>query len=422
MKRAVKRMFNILKIAWRNLMRYRRRTILTATLITVGIIAVLLFVAIAGSFKSMMVGQITDSMLGHLQVHKKGYVASIDSLPLSMNMNEKQIAAIEDVLDSNPMVEAYTKRIKFGAGFSNFTETTNIRLNAVDPELEIIACPLLPSRVIEGDISETLIKEKHILVPELLAKGMNIKVDDEIVLVATNQDGSVNGLTFIVQGILESISGPGGRDGYIHIDDARRLLRIETEEVMEIAVLLKSPDMLDDAVAKINGALGEMKNEKGLPVLEVHTWEKLSPFFNIAQMIDLMTLFIKIMLVAIVLISIMNVMLMAVYERIKEIGTISAMGTLPSKILALFVTEGLLLGLLGAAIGTAISLVIIYVMNIVKVPFAFGRQQNLMLEPSIGVSDVIIICIVVVLVAVIATLQPAWKASRMDPMTALRHV
>ena len=92
-------------------------------------------------------------------------------------------------------------------------------------------------------------------------------------------------------------------------------------------------------------------NKQGKPIFEVHTWETLSPFFNIARMIDVMTLFIKIMLIAIVLISIMNVMIMAVYERIREIGTIAAIGTLPGKILSMFVIEGFSLGILGAVVG-----------------------------------------------------------------------
>ena len=93
-------------------------------------------------------------------------------------------------------------------------------------------------------------------------------------------------------------------------------------------------------------------------MLEVHTWADLSPFASIVRMIDLLTLFIKIMLVSIVLISVMNVMMMAVYERIREIGTISAIGTPPRRILSLFLTEGLLLGVGGTAVGTAISLAV----------------------------------------------------------------
>jgi putative ABC transport system permease protein len=136
----------------------------------------------------------------------------------------------------------------------------------------------------------------------------------------------------------------------------------------------------------------------------------------------MLDLFIKIMLVSIVLISIMNVMLMAVYERIREIGTISAIGTSPSRILALFVSEGLLLGLLGSIIGSVISIATVYVLNIKTLTFSFGRQENLVLQPTISSQDVIVIAAVVVIVAVLASLQPAWKASRMDPIMALRHV
>jgi putative ABC transport system permease protein len=154
----------------------------------------------------------------------------------------------------------------------------------------------------------------------------------------------------------------------------------------------------------------------------VHTWAALSPFSNIANMIDLLTVFIKIMLVSIVLISILNVMMMAVYERIREIGTIAAIGTPPRRILSLFLTEGLLLGLGGTVLGTAISLVAIYALNVWKLTFNFGQQQGLVLSPAIGAKDVAIIAGMVVLMALLASLQPAWKASRMDPVRALGHV
>ena len=212
-------MFNIFKLALRNLRRYLRRTLLTSTLITLGVVAVLLFVSISGSFKSMMIGQITDSMLGHLQVHRKGYLASIDSLPLDRNMKGKQIQVVKETLEENKNVAAYSMRIKLGAMFSNYTETTNIRLNAVNPEQELKTVPMLADRIIKGK-KEGLLAKGEILVPELIAKGMNVKINDSIVLVATNKDGSVNGQPFVVRGILEGISGPGGRDGIIHIDES----------------------------------------------------------------------------------------------------------------------------------------------------------------------------------------------------------
>ena len=414
-------MFNILKLAWRNLLRYKRRTLLTSALITLGVVAVLLFVSISGSFKAMMIGQITDSMLGHLQIHRKGYLASMDSLPLDRNLKGKQIAKIKKLLDNNELIEAYSMRIKLGAMFSNFKETTNIRLNAVNPEQEIRTVPMLQDRIIKGN-KEGLLNKGEILVPELIAKGMKVKINDTIVLVATNKDGSVNGQPFVIRGILEGISGPGGRDGLIHIEDAKSLLRINDKEISEVAIRLHEMRSLDTAFSRLASQLGTIKNKKGKPVFEVHTWQKLSPFFNISRMIDLMTLFIKIMLVAIVLVSIMNVMIMAVYERINEIGTISAIGTPPAKIRALFIAEGFFLGVFGTVIGVIISLTAISAMNAFQISFDFGRQKGLLLAPSIGSGDVITVVLIVIAIAVLASLQPAWKASRMDPITALRHV
>ncbi|MBW2141745.1 MAG: ABC transporter permease, partial [Deltaproteobacteria bacterium] len=105
-------MYQLIKIAIRNLLRYRRRTILTASLITIGVVFVLVFVAISGSFKTMMIGQVTDSFLGHIQIHKKGYVASIDSLPLTMNLNSTAIEKIQKIISEIPEIEAFSMRIK----------------------------------------------------------------------------------------------------------------------------------------------------------------------------------------------------------------------------------------------------------------------------------------------------------------------
>jgi putative ABC transport system permease protein len=414
-------MFNIIKIAVRNLRRYQRRTLLTSSLITLGVVSVLLFISVSGSFKNMMIGQITDSMLGHLQIHQKGYLASIDTLPLNRNLQEKQVAKIEEMLNSNPAIEAYSPRIKLGAMFSNYTETTNIRLNAVDPEREMRTMPELLNRIVKGE-KKGLLKKGEILVPELLARGMKVEVGNDIVLVATNQDGSVNGQSFIVRGIVEGVTGPGGRDGYIHIDDAQTLLRMEGKEVSEIAVRLKDMRQLDKVFAALSGTLESIRNKMDKPVFEIHTWEKLTPFANIAKMIDLMTLFIKVMLVAIVLVSIMNVMVMAVYERINEIGTIAAIGTSPGKILALFLTEGLLLGIFGTLLGIIMSLVTIAALKAARISFDFGQQQGIILNPSITLPDIVSIALIVIAIAVLGSLQPAWKAAKMDPITALRHV
>jgi len=412
-------MRNSMKIALRNLLRYRRRTFFTLGLIAVGMIFVLVFVSVTAWFKDMMVRNITDSYLGHIQIHAKGYVDSIENLPLQLNLRPQQVAMIEQALKANPAIEAYSKRIKFGGAFSNFEQTTNIRINGVDPEAEIQTEPLLLPRLINGERGSISLSRGKILVPDLLARGLGVKAGDTVVVVATNRDGSVNGKTFVIGGILSSATGPGGRDGYIHIDDARDLLRMTEPEVSEIAIRIKN---LSD-LQRVSGALqSKLIATEGLKDIEIHTWEKLSPFATVVQMIDVMTFFLKLMLVSVVLIGIMNVMIMAVYERIREIGTIAAMGTPPRRILYLFLYEGLMLGTLGALLGTAVGVALILALNSFKITFSFGQQTGLVLTPTIAFSQVALICLLVVGVSLVATLQPAWKASQMEPIDALRHV
>jgi putative ABC transport system permease protein len=413
-------MGNLFKIAVRNLFRYKRRTGLTTSLIAIGVIFVLGYISISGSFKNMMIGQITDSMIGHLQVHRKGYVASIENLPLNLNLKPQAAKKLEGILNRQLEIEAYSPRIKFGGMFSNFVETTNVRLNGVFPDKEFKTIPLLPARITEG---RKALERGEILVPELLARGMKVKVGDMVVIVATNQDGSVNGKQFKVAGILESATGPGGRDGYVHIEDAMEVLRMGEMEISEVAVRIRDFGKVESFTGKLDGLLSGEVNKEGKPVFEVHPWQQLSPFYNIARMIDMMTIFIQLMLIAVVLISIMNVMIMAVYERIREIGTIAAIGTLPTKILSLFIMEGLCLGVIGAAIGNIVGLIVIYLLNVSGwVTFDFGRQKGLVLSPAIDLMNMLVISGIVILVSVIASLQPAWKASRMEPIKALRHV
>ena len=416
-------MIRIFQIAFRNLMRYKRRTLLTSLLITLGLLMVILFSGLAGSFKAMMVGQITDSNLAQMQIHKKGYVSSIDTMPLNLTLDSKGYKNVEKILKENPDVQAYAPRIKLSAMLSNFTETTNVRLNAIDPEKEIEVCPNVGERMkFSSQVPDILLKSGEIIIPEKLAAGMKIKIGDPVVLVANNKDGSVNGLNFTVAGMIESILGPQGKEGYMHIKDAQSLLRMEKPEVIEIALRIKKFDKLDMVYTDLKSSLAKFINKKGKPAFEIHTWEELSPFSNIARMIDFMTITMKLIMIAIVLISILNVMMMSVYERVREIGTMSAIGTAPGKIMGLFLAEGLSLGLISALAGNIIGILGIYILNIYKIRFAFGRMENLLLSPTINFSELVWVSAIVLLVSVFASLQPAYKASKMEPVDALGHV
>ncbi len=410
-------MFNIINISFRNLYRQKRRSFLTIGIVAFGVLAVLLFTATAGSFKNFMIGEITDSMLGHIQIHSKGYVSSLDNLPLDRTLKVKQIKQMEEILDEISEIESYTYRILLGGMVSNYLESTSARFAAIIPAKETKVVPLLEKRLMKGNF----LKKGEILLPEMITKGFDVKIGDDIVLIATNADGSINGQPLKISGIMESVIGPTGKYGYIHFDDAKSILRMEELEVSEIAIRLKNFNNLEKVYSILNEKLGAIKNNKDNPVFEIHTWEQLSPFYNIAQMIDMMSLFIKVILIGIVLVSIMNVMIMAVYERTKEIGAISAMGTLPSKIRLMFLFEGLFLGVFGSMIGIIISFIAIFLVNIANITVAFGRNSNILLKPEVSISQVGLTSLIVIIVAVIAVLEPAFKASKLEPIEALRQ-
>ncbi len=416
-------MIKVMSLAIRNLLRYKRRTLLTGLLIAVGVMAVIVFTGLSGSFKRAIVGQITDSVLSHLQVHKKGYMASIDNLPLDRMIPEKPFNKLTDILNQTPGVDGFSPRIKFGAMLSNFAQTTNVRLNGIDPKKELTAVPLLPSRIKNPLNPDVLLTPGQVLLPEILAKGMGIGTGDTVVLVANNKDGSVNGMNFLVAGVVESLMGPGGRDGYLHLDDAAALLRMDTPEISEVAVRVTGFDTLATVADRVNQALAPMTTPTGQPLFEVHTWQQLTPFYNVVRMIDLMTLGIKIILIAVVLISVLNVMIMSVYERVREIGTLAAMGTQPFRIMALFVAEGFCLGLTGALVGAVLGTGVLWILNLTGVEVAFGgANQVFELAPSVTSGEVISACLTVLLVSVLASLQPAAKAAALEPVDALRHV
>ena len=138
-------------------------------------------------------------------------------------------------------------------------------------------------------------------------------------------------------------------------------------------------------------------------------------------MIDVLIIMVRLILISIVLISVMNIMMMSVYERTNEIGTIAAMGTVPHKILQIFLTEGVALGLGSAVIGSMIGVGILLTLNLSNLTFKFHTIQ-ILLAPSILWGDVFWTIFIVLLISILGGFWPAYKASKMEPVDALRHV
>jgi len=195
------------------------------------------------------------------------------------------------------------------------------------------------------------------------------------------------------------------------------------KEISEVAVRVRDINRVEDVAKRLRDILEPMTNKQGKPMFELHTWDQLTPFSNIIRMIDLLTLGVKAILIAVVLISVLNVMMMSVYERVREIGTLAAMGTQPRRIMGLFVAEGFSLGLVSGLAGAALGLGALFLLNLKGVETTMGQgNQVIALAPSVAPMEVVWACLTVLAVSVLASLQPAAKAARMDPVEALRHV
>ncbi|HCT83696.1 MAG TPA: ABC transporter substrate-binding protein [Candidatus Margulisbacteria bacterium] len=414
-------MMNIFKIAWRNLLRYRRRTLLTSSLIAIGVALVIIFSGVGMSFKNSMIGILTNSSIADMQVHKKGYVESIDNIPLNIFIDSTGIDKIKNILTKNKQIESYSLRIKLGAMISNYAQTSAIRLTAVYPDQENKTCPALVERIKGVTDPNQFVKQGEIVLPKNLAKGLSLIKGSEVVIVATNRDGSVNGMSFKVGGIVDAVLGPQGKDGYIHLEDAKKLLRIDGDEISEVAIRLKDFGKLHKVSVLLKKNLSKIQDETGMPMFEGHTWEQLSPFASIAKIVDLLLITVRIILISIVLISIMNIMMMSVYERTSEIGTIAAIGTRPGKILSLFLSEGIFLGVISIFIGTIIGTGVLFFLKTISIKFKFGMMA-ITLTPAIPWGEVVLTALIVIVISILASLQPAYKASRLEPVDALRHI
>lgn len=418
-------MLTTLKLALRNLFRYGRRTILTSILICIGVTLVIISVGLTAGFRETAVGILTDTMLSHIQVHNIGYTENVTTSSLDLFLNPTEIGNLKPMLEKNENVKAYSLRIKFMGLLSTYKETTGIQTVAVNPRDEIVVCPALVDRLSMVEDKSNFVKPGEIILPNIFAGALSIEIGDEIVMVCTNRHGSMNGTTLLVTDIVESYSGRMLNNAYIHIDDALFLMRMEEPEIAEVAVRLNSIDKISQTKQELAKALNVYNQKQiangGEPTYEIHTWNQLSPFASFLTLIEIVIYTLYFVLISIVLISILNIMMMSVYERTKEIGTIASIGTTPRKIRWLFITEGLCLSSLSTAVGIILGMLGLLIFDIIKIKIKTGPFV-IALTSNISIFNILLTVLIVLVISVLASMQPAFKAAKMDPVDALGHV
>lgn len=405
------------KLAWRNMWRNWRRTLIAVVAIVLGLILLLLMDGLIRGSDQAIFGNAVRVYGGNLQVHAPGYRDKAARLPMLPLANPAEVVEAARTL---PEVLAVAERINTAGIIINRGTSVPVAITAIQPDVEapisLQAENVSQGRFLSPDDGDA------IYIGKALADRLQVTVGDNVTLLGRSRNESMRQHNFTVVGIFD-LHTPDAEKGtvFIPLTDAQTLYNLR-DQVTEVPIFLKQIG----TEATVMDAL-----QTRLPAYEIDSWQTLKG--DLKETLDAKfayTSFFGIVVIVIASIGILNLMLMAVFERTREMGVLAALGMKGRQIMGLFLLEGSLIGVVGAVIGSALGLLFILLMGSAGLDFSkmttgMGEVGVLMsgkIYPTITASDLIIRAIIVVVIAAIASLYPAWQASRKEPSTALHHV
>lgn len=332
----------IVKVGMRNLLRNKRRSILSGFAIGIGLASLILFDGFWLGMMNNMVSSVTKTYLGHIQIHHKSYELKKDSKYFIKNYQE-----IISNLKSNSNIIAYSPRLLKTAMVNSAYDSSNVQLVGVTPDLEK-NISLFSKRILFGNFLE---KPDDILIGKRLSELLEVTVGDRIVVTTSQiESGELSQGLFRVGGIFGI--GQKTMDEYIvvmHHDKLRSLLGVG-DIIHEIAFKVKDLKLIDDYnfLNQFN-----YSNE-----LNLKTWKDLAPqIVSAINMYDISILVMSVILLSLVSLGILNTLFMSMYERMFEFGVLRAVGTRSSQILLMVMSEAIALALLSISIGIIVALI-----------------------------------------------------------------
>lgn len=335
----------LLTLAGRNLRRHPRRVALATTALALGIAAVIILRGVVGGIQQLNVSMFVDGSIGALQVHRTGYTDAAELMPLSLDFEDTP--QLREKLLGVPGVKGIAPRIYFGAALAppGDREAAYFMAIAVDPALEAKVSPRRvswASQWLEG-------QSPQLLLDSTFAQALGLQLPspaeeaEQPALLAADRDEAFNGEVVRIIGSVGQGFPGDVRQGLVTLALAQRLLRSEGRAA-EYAVAVHRLDEIPDVKVGLQQALG--------PSFEVHTWwERMPALRDVEKAQDIFGIIMGGIVLAVVLLGVGNLQLMSVMDRVREVGTMLAMGMRRRRVVGLFVLEGLLLGVLGSALG-----------------------------------------------------------------------
>jgi ABC-type lipoprotein release transport system permease subunit len=414
-------MVKYIKLAWRNMWRNWRRTLIAASAIVLGIILLILMDSmIRGSDKAIF-GNAVRLYGGNVQVHAPGYRDKAHRVPLLPLDDAEQVVT---ELQAKPGVVAASKRINTGGMVSSGGGSYPVVITAIEPSSEaptsLIAENMTDGRFLSAEDGDAVI------IGQELADLLGVGVGDRVTVLGRRVNEDMRQRNMNVVGIYDLGLGDAEKGMvFVNLPTAQTLYNLRGEET-EITVLL-------DSVGQEAAFVAEMQPQ--LPGYEVDSWDTLRPEIGgVLGTKAVVTQAFGLIVLLIASIGILNLMMMAVYERTREMGVLAALGMKGREIMGLFLLEGAFIGGLGAFIGVVLGWALVQgIAAAGGIPLSSFTEQGgiggdmmaLMgdaLLPAISFTTALGWGIAVMIIAALASLIPAWQAAHSEPAEALHHV
>ncbi len=405
-----------LRLAWRNVWRHRRRTLIIVVAMAFGLAMMMMYDGLVAGFDQAIYGNAVKVLGGNIQVHAQGYRAKASQTPLLPLADDQ--AVVKAAL-ANPQVVAATRRINTGGLISSREGAFAVGITGIEPEKEqpvnlaeqhVIAGRSLASN--DGDM---------ILIGKGLAEEMNVQVGDRVTLAGRSTHEQIRSRTMTVAGIFDlGMPDIEKRTVYLSLGEAQSLYDLSGQST-EVAIVLKQ---IGEEGAVINAL------KPSLPGYEIESFEANYPELQSALSTKgaVMNIF-SVIILMIAGIGILNMLLMAIYERTREIGVLGAMGLKPRAISLLFILEGALIGLVGVAAGIVLGLLFNGMLRQAGLDFtafssitSYTALINGRVYPSWGVDKLVERALTVAIISALAAVIPAREAAQREPAEALHYV
>jgi len=405
-----------LRLAWRNVWRHRRRTLIIVSAMGFGLSLMMMYDGLVDGFNQAIYGNAIKVLGGNIQVHAQGYRESAGQKPLLPLADD---ARVLEAVRAQPGVVAAARRINTGGLASSREGAFAVGITAIEPELEqavnLAGQNVISGRALSADDGDSVFIGKG------LADAMDVAVGDRISLSGRSAHEQMRQRTMTVIGIYDlGMADIEKVSVYISLAEAQTLYDLPGQST-EVAVFLDQIGHEKELIHTLSSAL---------PGYELDSFEDSYPElqYALASKGQVMDIF-SVIILGIAGIGILNLLLMAVYERTREIGVLGAMGLKPRQISLLFILEGTLIGLVGVGLGIVLGLAFNAMMRAVGLDFtAFSGMTSYTalitdkVYPSWGVGKLLSRGLTVAIIAALASLIPAREAAQRDPAEALHFV